>query len=138
MQKTLAWIVPIAMMTAGLWAGLTTRTVAEPAARHALVCVGTETGETVNFQARWGDDGAWSAKSIAPGKWQILTYPYDYPGENRSPALQIRFDDDLSSKSHMVIVKVNAYAAVGENCEKEGATHNFREQNGVLELFKED
>ena len=138
MRKTLAWIFPIAMMTTGLWAGLTTRTVAEPAAKHALVCIGTEMGETVNFQSRWGEDGTWSANSVAPGKWRILSYPYDYPGENRSPQLQVRFDDDLSNKSRMVIVKVDAYAAAGKNCEKEGATYNFQERNGVLDLFRED
>lgn len=137
MRKMFAWIMPIAMTT-GLWAGLMTPATADPATRHALVCIGTETGEAVNFQSRWGDDGTWSSNSVAPGKWRILSYPYDYPGENRSPGLQVRFDDDLSSDRHMVIVKVDAYAAAGKSCEKEGATYNFYARSGVLDLVRED
>jgi len=111
MKKPLTILLPLSLMAAFLVGGMSQRTQARPLARYALACVGTETGGKVNFQVRWGSNDSWVATSVNPGKWKVLTHQYDYPGENKSPQLQIRFDDDLSNDSHMVIVDLNAYAS---------------------------
>ena len=108
------------------------------ATRFALTCLGTETGGEVNFQYRWGPDDSWSNSSVAPGKWQMLTYKYDFRGENRSPVLQVRYDDDLSSDTNWVITDLESYAAVNRYCEGEGKTYNFYQRGLELYIAEED
>ena len=107
------------------------------AARYALACIGTETGWTVNFSYRWGSEG-WRQMSVEPGKWIKLYWTYDYPGQNRSPTLLIRYDDDLSSSSNMVRTELRAYAAAYLDCEKQGKTYNFYTRGNELYVQEED
>ena len=106
--------------------------------RFALVCIGTETGYEVNFSARWGKSGRWSEESIRPGKWKIFTWNYDYPGEDRSPMLNIHYDDDLSEGSNFVTTALPAYAASTKDCEAQGKTFNFYSRGDELYIQEED
>lgn len=104
---------------------------------YALACVGTETGYTVNFAYRWGTQ-SWQQRSVAPGRWIKLYWNYDYPGENRSPTLTIRYDDDLTNRSNMVRTDLKAYAAAYLDCEKQGKTYNFYARGDELYVQEED
>lgn len=108
------------------------------AARFALVCVGTETGYAINFSYRWGNSGRWSSTSVAPGKWQKLMWNYDYPGENRSPQLTIRYDDNNTRTTNMVRTDLKAYAASQSDCEGQGKTYNFYERGTEIYIQEED
>lgn len=107
------------------------------AARYALACVGTETGYTVNFSYRWGSEG-WRQMSVAPGKWIKLYWTYEYAGQNRSPTLTIRYDDDLTNRSNFVRTDLKAYAAEYLNCEDQGKTYNFYTRGDELYVQEED
>lgn len=106
--------------------------------RFGLACLGTETGYKINFSWRWGESGTWNQSSVAPGKWRSFAWNYDYPGENKSPYLYIRYDKDLSSGTEYVRTKLKAYAAAYNNCEKHGKTYNFYEGSGGLYIQEED
>lgn len=114
------------------------RPVAAQQTRYALACLGTETGWTVNFSWRWGDSGRWTDSSVAPGRWKGFRWNYDYPGENRSPLLNIRYDDDTTNRTNFVITRLNAYAAFKEDCEGQGKTYNFYQRGNELYIQEED
>ena len=107
-------------------------------ARFARACLGTETGYNINFSYRWGNSGRWNSASVAPGKWQMLMWNYDYPGENRSPKLTIRYDDNNTSTSNIVLTDLEAYAARQSDCEKQGKTYNFYERGTEIYIQEED
>lgn len=107
-------------------------------ARFALACIGSETGYTVNFSYRWGNSGPWENSSVGPGKWIKLMWNYDYPGENRSPKLVVRYDDDTSSATNTVRTDLEAYAAKEADCEGQGKTYNFYERGSELYIQEED
>lgn len=106
--------------------------------QFALACLGTETGYTVNFSWRWGDSGRWTQSSVAPGKWKGFRWNYDYPGENRSPNLNVRYDDDATGGTNYVVTKLAAYAAWQEDCEGQGKTFNFYQRGNELYIQEED
>ena len=106
--------------------------------RFALACVGTETGYTVNFSYRWGTSGQWRTSSVEPGRWIKLMWNYDRPGENRSPKLAIRYDDDTTSRTNIVVTDLRAYAASQSNCEDQGKTYNFYQRGNELYVQEED
>jgi hypothetical protein len=106
--------------------------------QFALTCIGTETGSAVNFQYRWGEDSEWRTSRTRPGSWQVISYRYQYPGQNRSPQLELRFDDDMSSRVNTVRQKVKSYAARTKQCESEGASYNFIDRDGELFVVLED
>lgn len=113
---------------------------AAPAAaqRFALTCIGTQTGDEVHFQYRWGSDEPWTQASVKPDEWRTLTFKYEYAGENSSPQLQVRYDDDLSSESNLVVSDLESYAAKNRYCEAEGKTYNFYQRGQELYLNAED
>ncbi|MGC9505032.1 hypothetical protein [Baaleninema sp.] len=131
--NSIAKITTCSIATLLITGGLSLPTQANSRARFALTCVGTETGDTINFQARWGSNDTWESYSVRPGRWAMFTHDYDYPGENRSPQFQIRYDDDLSSDVHIVITDLDSYAAENRYCEGEGATYTFHSRG--LELY---
>lgn len=102
-------------------------------ALFALTCVGTDTDFTVHYEYRWGESGEWTSADASPGYWRAFTYTYDYPGENRSPTFQVRYDDDLGDRDHRVFTSLASYAAKRQDCEGEGRTYNFH--NRGQELF---
>lgn len=106
--------------------------------QFSLTCIGTETGDTINFQYRWGPDGEWRTTRVQPGKWQAISYRYRYEGENRAPQLEVRFDDDMTSDVNMVRQKLNSYAARTSHCESEGYTYNFFNRRGELFLMTDE
>lgn len=106
--------------------------------RMALACIGTKTGDTVYFAYRWGEDANWTEVSIAPGKWQVMSWRYARPNENRSPQLQVRYDDDMSEGENFVVTDIGAHAAVGDNCEAEGQTYHFIVVDDELFLDADD
>lgn len=102
--------------------------------QYALTCIGSETGDTINFQYRWGASGEWRSGSVRPGYWQAISYRYNHEGENRAPQLEIRYDDDMSSAANFVRTRVSSYAAHKVDCEREGYTYNFYNRRGELFL----
>ena len=107
-------------------------------ARFALTCVGTETGYTIPFTYRWGNSGQWRSASVEPGRWVKLMWNYDYAGENRSPQLRIRYDDNTTRAVNIVNTPLNSYAASSSNCEDQGKTYNFYQRNNELYVQEED
>lgn len=63
---------------------------------------------------------------------------YQVPGENRSPLLTVRYDDNTTSASNVVRTDLKAYAASNSNCENQGKTYNFYERGTELYIQKED
>lgn len=106
--------------------------------RFALTCIGTETGYTVNFAYRWGSSGQWKSSSVAPGRWVKLMWNYEVPGENRSPQLTVRYDDNTTSATNIVRTDLKAYAASDSNCENQGKTYNFYQRGTELYIQEED
>ena len=106
--------------------------------RFALTCVGTETGYTIPFTYRWGNSGQWRSASVEPGRWVKLMWNYDYAGENRSPQLKIRYDDNTTGSINIVNTPLNSYAASSSNCEDQGKTYNFYQRGNELYVQEED
>lgn len=111
---------------------------AQAGTKYALTCIGSETGYTINYQYRWGNNGSWQTASVKPGAWKNHRYNYKYEGENSAPQLQVRYDDDASSGSNMVITKLDSYAASYNDCEAQGKTYDFYETRGELNLQAND
>jgi hypothetical protein len=107
------------------------------AKNFALACVSSATGDTIYFEYRWGNDD-WEAVTAEPDQWQMLMWHYNYRNENRSPQLQVRYDDDMSGREHYVITDLEAYAANDENCEGEGKTYHFHDRGSELFLVEDD
>lgn len=99
---------------------------------YALTCIGTDTGYTIHYEYRWGEDDEWKAASVEPGNWKLHTWNYDYPGANTSPQLTIRYDDDLTGGSNHVTTDLGSYAAEYKDCEDEGKIYEFWEQGDEL------
>ena len=104
---------------------------------HALTCIGTNTGESVNFSYRWGESGDWQGTTVRPGKWILLSWRYKYADYNRSPTLEVRYDDDYTDVAHMVRTKLNSYAVSDHrDCEGQGLRYEFRLRGNELYLLK--
>lgn len=106
------------------------------AKNFALACVSTATGDTIYFEYRWGNDD-WTSVTAEPDQWQMLMWNYDYRNENRSPRLQVRYDDDMSDYENYVVTDLEAFAADGEDCEGEGKTYHFHDRGGELFLVED-
>ncbi len=102
------------------------------AGSFALTCIKSNTGQKINFQYRWGSNDSWKSASVRPGYWQQIWHMYDYPDENRSPRLQVRYDDDLSASSNFVITSLNSYSAYRKDCEGEGREYVFWRRGSEL------
>ena len=87
---------------------------------------------------RWGSSGEWKSTSVAPGRWVKLMWNYKYSGENRSPQLTVRYDDNTTSSTNIVRTDLKAYAASDSNCENQGKTYNFYERGSELYIKEED
>lgn len=122
--RTIALATSLTAMTASAFAADT---------RFALTCIGTAVGQSINFHYRWGSSDPWKLATADSGQWVVLTYTYDYLNENRSPTLQIRYDDDFSSDTHFAITDLKSYAAANRYCEGEGYLYNFHLRG--LELY---
>lgn len=107
-------------------------------ARYALTCLGTNTGTKISFQYRWGDSGSWNEDTADPGKCTKMLWEYATPGQNRSPKLSVRYDDDYSSGVNVVVTPLLSYAAKDLNCERSGKTYNFYLKGSELVIRAED
>ena len=106
------------------------------AKEFALACVSSATGDTIYFEYRWGNDD-WEQLEAEPDQWQMLMWNYDYRNENRSPQLQVRYDDDMSDYENYVVTDIEAFAADNEDCEGEGKTYHFQDRGGELFLVED-
>jgi hypothetical protein len=106
---------------------------------HALTCIGTETGESVNFSYRWGPSRDWKSTAVQPGKWLLLSWRYKYADYNRSPQLEFRYDDDSTDGAHFVHTKVRSYAVSDiRDCENQGFRYEFRLRGNEVYLLEVD
>ena len=71
---------------------------AQAANRFALVCIENRTNVTLNYNFKWGVDGKWSSRTLAPNAGRAHSWRYSHPDENRSPGLHVSFDSDLSRR----------------------------------------
>lgn len=67
---------------------------AAPASSVEAVCLSNQTGTAISFQYRWGD-GAWTAMQATTDRDLELWWNLS-AGEQDSPALSIRYDDDFA------------------------------------------
>lgn len=111
--------------------------VAAKEAVFSLTCVGTETDYPINFQYRWGNS-KWKTVNVGPGKWKLLKHKYQYPGENRSPELHVRYDTDLTARSAFALSELKSYASPASNCERYGRTYNFHAKNSKIYLVDDE
>ncbi len=120
---------------------LTAALAAGPAAARnnefALACISSDTGDTVYFAYRWGTRGEWTEVTADPDQWRMLMWNYDRANANRSPQLQVRYDDDMSDGENFVVTDVEAYAANAEDCEGQGKTYHFQNRRGELFLVED-
>lgn len=130
------------MSTTGTRAALAVALLACAAPAHAedfaLTCIGTQTGYSINFEYRWGEDDEWTSTTVAPGQWHLLGYHYKVPGRHQSPQLQVRYDDDLTDGVHPVVTSIRSYAAYSQDCEGEGWRYNFFERDNELFIRNEE
>ncbi|MCP9849680.1 hypothetical protein KBY88_07625 [Cyanobium sp. Morenito 9A2] len=106
--------------------------------RYALTCLGTNTGTKIKFQYRWGDSGAWNEDTADPGRWTKMLWEYETPGQNKSPTLTVKYDDDYTSSTHIVTTPLKSYAARDLNCERSGKTYNYYLKSSELVIRSED
>lgn len=101
--------------------------------RQALVCIGTETGETVNFQFRWGTTGRWSDTiEVEPGYWRAIIFKYSFPSKNKVTQLQIKYNDNLTNGVHNVISNIKSYDVINSNCNADGKKVMFFKRGSTL------
>ncbi len=67
-----------------------------------------------------------------------MMWEYATPGQNRSPKLSVRYDDDYSSGMNVVVTPLLSYAAKDLNCERSGKTYNFYLKGSELVIRAED
>ena len=106
--------------------------------RYALTCLGTNTGTRVSFQYRWGGSGSWNENTAEPGKWTKMLWEYQTPGQNRSPNLTVRYDDNVTAAQNFVVTSLLSYSAKDLNCERSGKTYNFYLKGSELIIRAED
>lgn len=119
--------------------GMPTAETMAAGATHALTCIGTETGGPVNFSYRWGPSNDWKGTTVQPGRWLLLSWRYKYADYDRSPQLEVRYDDDYTDGAHFVRTKVESYA-VSDNrdCENQGHRYEFRLRGNEVYLLDMD
>lgn len=127
-----------ALAAAGVVLALLAAPQAEARNRFALTCISSATGDTIYFAYRWGTKGKWTEVTADPGQWRMLMWNYDRPNENRSPQLQVRYDDDMSDGENFVVTDVDAFAASSEDCEGQGKTYHFEDRRGELFLVEDE
>lgn len=106
--------------------------------RFALACISSATGDSIYFAYRWGTKGRWTEVTADPGQWRMLMWNYDHLDENRSPQLQVRYDDDMTDGENFVVTDVAAFAAASEDCEGQGKTYHFEDRGGELFLVEDE
>jgi hypothetical protein len=67
---------------------------------YAVTSITNGTNTTLTYSVRWGDNGQWQQVTLGPGGSMNHYWRYDYANENRSPALSIRFDADLTAGTY--------------------------------------
>lgn len=102
---------------------------------YDLVCIYNQTNVTINFRYRWGN-GSWTTTQVQPGYMQSIWWEYDYPNEDWSPKLTIRFDSDLSSDTSYKSYSLEPLAAPTTNCRDYGRDYDFDYTDwGSIDLF---
>lgn len=131
------WGITRGLATLGLVVASILSVSSAGAKEFALACVSSATGDSIYFEYRWGNDD-WESVTAEPDQWQMLMWNYDRRNQNRSPQLQIRYDDDMSNSENYVVTDLEAYAADSEDCEGEGKTYHFHDRGGELFLVEDD
>ena len=78
-------------------------------ARYAVAKITNPLSRTVTYRYRWGDR-AWKTVSIAPGVTMRHSWRYQFPGQNKSPKLVVRFDADVGEGVFMRTYTLKKYA----------------------------
>jgi len=99
-------------------------------ARFGVACIKNATGNTINYDIKWGD-GSWESYSVEgpSGSYRWHAWRYDEPGITTSPSLSIRFDSDMTEGTSYVEYSLDKYAAEEESCEL-GKTYQFEWDHG--------
>ena len=102
---------------------------------YAVTCISTATDTTVHFFYRYGNN-EWKLIEVSPGESHYMSWEYDYANQNRSPQLQIRYND-IPDTQHFTTYNVKGYASSSQNC-VEGKQYEFYFLNGAIMLREVD
>lgn len=67
--------------------------------RFGAFNVRNTTGETLNYQLRWGESGRYKRCELSPGKVATHYVEYDAEGDKQSLQPYVRFDSDLTARA---------------------------------------
>jgi hypothetical protein len=91
-----------------------------------------DTNYVLNYQVRWGEEGAWTSWSIAPGQTMTHYYTYAYPNQNHSPVPYVRFD--IGGNTYTQAYRMDAYASPDISYQLSNK-YVFRYTGRYLDLF---
>jgi hypothetical protein len=98
--------------------------------RYGVVCLMNETGVTINYIYKVGNNGTWQEQQLEPNGRRWFWHQYDRANEDRSPPFYIKFDSDLRAGRRFAIeYHLTRYAAIGQGCEC-GKRYAFRYDRG--------
>lgn len=97
----------------------------------SLACISNQAGQIFEFEYRWGD-GPWRKLTSIPGKNRFLMKYYDLPGDETSPPLYIRYDEDLTQKESLRESTLESRPARSFKCKKQGTKYSFRQKGLTL------
>ncbi len=103
---------------------------------YAVVCIKNNTGWSINYKAKWGDN-EWKEYNVDAhrNRWHSWTYA---PGSKSSPAFRIRYDADFSSGTDFKVYVLERYQASTKTCDA-GKTYTFEKvRTQYVELYSTD
>jgi hypothetical protein len=102
--------------------------------RHGVITIVNPTHLTINYSFKWGD-GQTQSYSLAPGQSRWHSWPFDYPGQNRTPTPTITFDSDMSFGTWWSTFRLQANAAAVQGF-NEGNEYYFEIRGGSLTIVE--
>lgn len=102
---------------------------------YGLICLRNDTDITINYSYRWGS-GNWQSSNVDMGRVRTHWWTYE-SGSRTSPTFEIRFDEDLSSRSYNREYSLQRHASAATNCD-DGYEYEFQYLNSAetrIDLF---
>jgi hypothetical protein len=115
--------IAVAALALGL-CGMTAST-ADAANRYALTKIENPLSVPIKYQFRWGENGEWQTVTLEPRSWRTHWWTYDYPDQNASPKLYVRFDSDMTEGFYLQEYWLVSYA-VPDTTPNRGKVYAFQ------------
>ena len=103
--------------------------------RYGVTCMVNETEGTINFEYRWGKE-KWKSRKFNSGDTWRSWWEYDRRGRFVSPNLQIRFDEDMTSRARWVTYTLKRNRSPDNGCKSAKVYLLGTNRSGDLVLFK--